>query len=545
MNNDFENNRSDLSDIPENINNGAEKNDSVRPDSAHEGTSANYVPSTPASEPQPAAQSAASIARSWEQKAAEQQINVSAQPEVAPEYKRETPFGAPAGAAYRPQEPQAQPNRQYQQQGQYTQGAQYAHGGQFAQNANGGYYNHPGNVYGNAYGAPNTSYTPPKKKKKEKRPVSRGFVALAVCFCIVFSGIVGLVGAYIGTELSGASTYAPSGGSVNINYNSDGTGGVISSEATVSSVAEIAADTVVEITTETVSTSQYFGQYVTEGAGSGVIMSEDGYIITCAHVISGATAINVTLRDGSEYTAELIGSDSRTDIAVIKIDADEALVCATFGNSDELVVGQDVIAIGNPLGELGGTVTNGIVSALGREVQIDGQSYTLLQTNAAINPGNSGGGLFDANGNLIGVVNAKSSGDNIEGLGFAIPSNEALEIAEQLIEHGYITNRPQIGVSLIEVKSAEDYMKYWQYRKYFDDYGVYVIESKSDALKLGDRILAVDGTTITSVSDIKSIIEERAVGDEITVTVSRMSSATNRSHIEEVTVTLTEQASES
>lgn len=172
----------------------------------------------------------------------------------------------------------------------------------------------------------------------------------------------------------------------------------------------------VEITTESVQTGSYFNQYVATGAGSGVIISADGYIVTNDHVISGANSIAVRLHDGTTLDAALVATDAKTDLAVIRVQA-QGLIPATLGTSADLVVGQPVVAIGNPLGRLGGTVTDGIISAKDRVISIDGEHMTLLQTNAAVNPGNSGGGLFDAQARLVGVVNSKSSGSDVEGLG--------------------------------------------------------------------------------------------------------------------------------
>ena len=178
------------------------------------------------------------------------------------------------------------------------------------------------------------------------------------------------------------------------------------------------------------------------GAGSGVIISENGYIITNHHVIEGAGAITVRLTNGCEYAAGVVGSDPDGDIALIKIDATD-LCAATIGSSKSVVVGQQVLAIGNPLGTLGGTVTDGIISALDRKIPIDGVEMTLLQTNAAINPGNSGGGLFNRSGELIGIVNAKRAETGVEGLGFAIPVDIAWEIALQIAQ--------QNGISITQV----------------------------------------------------------------------------------------------
>lgn len=207
---------------------------------------------------------------------------------------------------------------------------------------------------------------------------------------------------------------------------------------TVADVVEDVADTVVEIKCKVVTyVNTPWGQLRQEGtsSGSGVILDANGYIITNHHVIESATDISVRLHNGADYEtcdAVLIASDADNDIAVIKVEK-EGLSFATFGDSSALKAGQPVVVIGNPLGTLGGTVTDGILSALGREITIDGTTMTLLQTNAAINQGNSGGGMFDLDGRLIGIVNAKSSGTGIEGLGFAIPANTAKEVYERLL----------------------------------------------------------------------------------------------------------------
>ena len=206
------------------------------------------------------------------------------------------------------------------------------------------------------------------------------------------------------------------------------------------SIPEVVAkigDSVVEISTSSVVNDRFFHQYVTSGAGSGVIITqstEAGYLLTNHHVIDGATEIIVRLTNGEEYKAQLLGSDANLDLAVLRITkkSAESFTVAPIGDSSKLAVGQDVIAIGNPLGSLGGTVTDGIISALDRTVTIDNVSMVLLQHNAAINPGNSGGGLFDAMGNLIGIVNAKTSQTGIEGLGFAIPVNIAYNFFNQI-----------------------------------------------------------------------------------------------------------------
>ena len=278
--------------------------------------------------------------------------------------------------------------------------------------------------------------------------------------------------------------------------------------------------TVVEVYTESVSYNSFYGEYVTEGAGSGVIITSDGYIITNNHVIEGASSIKVTLSTGETYEAELIGTDSVSDIAVIKIAVDN-LPSAVFGDSDKLQVAQNCIAIGNPLGTLGGTVTTGIISALSRDITIDGQKMTLLQTDTSINPGNSGGGLFNYSGELIGIVNAKSSGNNIEGIGFAIPINYVKEIAKQLIENGYVQGRGQLGIVAVNIDSIQ---MAWNYG--VNNYGIYVKEvtgenAKKAGLVEGDLIVAVNGTETLSLEQLRAQINQHSAGDEVNLTIIR------------------------
>jgi len=289
-------------------------------------------------------------------------------------------------------------------------------------------------------------------------------------------------------------------------------------------VAQIASPSVVAISTESVETSIFMQQYVTSGAGSGVIISEDGYIVTNNHVIEGVRTVTVKTYDGTEYSAKLVGTDSENDIAVIKIDATE-LTPAEYGDSDELVVGQKAIAIGNPLGTLGGTVTEGIVSALDREVTINGQNMKLLQTSAAINPGNSGGGLFDENGKLIGIVNAKSAGSEIEGLGFAIPINSVEDIINELIENGSTSassDSVKLGITVVDISDKQTAAMYR-----VDSLGVYVVkvDSGSNAdnagLQTGDRIISINGKEIDDSDTISDIISNAKAGDNMEITYSR------------------------
>ncbi len=407
------------------------------------------------------------------------------------------------------------------------------------------------------YSQPAEPAQAPKKKKSRA-----GLVALAVVAAILISALSGIGGTLLATHFmmrddtplvsTDGDDKAPEGGTqqgadgsdtqsnVTIVKNDESVtvttvkGSIGDENLTIPDVVALVKDTVVEISTET---AIYNGRYVTSGAGSGVIIAKDVtdgkkvYIVTNHHVIESADTIKVRLTDGREYTASLCGTDSASDIAVLAIETDGINIkAAEMGSSDGLVVGETVVAIGNPLGELGGTVTNGIISALAREVEIGGSSMTLLQTNAAVNPGNSGGGLFNIKGELIGIVNAKSSGENIDNIGFAIPVDTAHAIISELISLGYVTGRVDAGLSVLEIS---DMFTAFQYG--VSSMGVYVTESKySDEIMSGDRIVAVNGSEISSASDIKVILGQCKVGDTITIRISR-----NRSQID-VNLTLRE-----
>lgn len=301
--------------------------------------------------------------------------------------------------------------------------------------------------------------------------------------------------------------------------NANSTGGESMSLQQISSVV---SPSVVAITTEQMSGSQtwFGGYYVQSGAGSGVIISQDGYILTCAHVVDGATSVKVQLQNGETYDASIVGSDATSDIAVLKIEA-TGLTPAVIGDSDALAVGETVVAVGNPLGTLSNTVTDGIISALNREVTVEDNDMTLLQTNASISPGNSGGGLFNANGELIGVVNAKSSYSEAEGIGFAIPIDQAMEIAQQLIENGAVI-RPALGVKILDVMDANTANQLG-----VSATGVYVVEvtagggAEAAGVQAGDRIIAVDDTAVSSSNSVKSYLADKQVGDTVNLQVER------------------------
>lgn len=288
----------------------------------------------------------------------------------------------------------------------------------------------------------------------------------------------------------------------------------------ITEVYHAVADSVVEITTESVQTSLW-GQYVSSGAGSGVIIEKSGIIVTNYHVIEGASTVTVRLTDGSEYAAKLIGYDKAGDLAVIKIDAeDKTLTVASLGCSSDLEVGEEVVALGNPLGSLGGTLTTGIISAKDRVITVDGEEMVLLQTNAAINPGNSGGGLFNMAGQLIGIVNAKISEEGIEGLGFAIPIDVAYCIIDDIVKYGYVRGVVDSGLTVIEVTEQNRIYAYHQYG--ISTVGVIIFESaNTDQLKFGDKIVLINGTEVNTAADVDVIIKSHKVGDTVKVTVER------------------------
>ena len=346
--------------------------------------------------------------------------------------------------------------------------------------------------------------------KKWALRIAAGAACLGVCFGTGYGGAV------LAMRNNSANRVV-----TNMVQRTDGTAVVSNND--FSAVSAKVAPSVVVITTESMVTSNnwFGGQYVQSGAGSGVVLTEDGYIITCNHVVSGANNIKVSLNDGTEYTATVVGGDSTTDVAVLKIDA-TGLTPATIGDSDSLAVGQSVLAVGNPLGELGGTVTGGMISALNREVTIEDQTMSLIQMDASVSPGNSGGALFNASGDLIGIVNAKSSGDYAEGLGFAIPINTAYNVAMDLIQSGYVTGRPQLGISVITITDAATAARYG-----VTSAGIYISQvnpgsgAEKAGLQAGDRIVSVDNVLAETANDVVSKVQEKSVGDTVSLQVAR------------------------
>ena len=275
-------------------------------------------------------------------------------------------------------------------------------------------------------------------------------------------------------------------------------------------------------------------------SGTGIIMSQDGYVITNHHVITGALVISVLTNDNQEYEAALVGSDEMSDLAVLKIDA-RGLQAAEFGDSSKLRVGDSVVAIGDPLGvQLRGTMTNGIISAINRDLTVGDRTMTLIQTNAALNNGNSGGPLINCYGQVIGINTVKMSSyytatASVEGLGFAIPISVAKPIIDELIENGYVAGRPAIGISGDSLPSY--------YRTYYRlPDGVYVTsvnegsDAKAKGIREGDIVTAINGEKICSIDELNTVKNQYAAGDEVTLTIYRSGT------YYEVTVTLVDQA---
>ena len=398
------------------------------------------------------------------------------------------------------------------------------------------------------------SYTPcphgePEKPKKKKNHTTAKIVALVAVVALVASiggsvlttAIAGLHPADSQLEEAAAPVEEEPAFERVIHelpaqLNTNDTGKTL----TPTQVYELTVNSVVGIKTET--TTNVFGQEaVASAAGSGFILSEDGYIITNCHVISGADTIEVTLFNGDAFPAELVGSDSSYDIAMLKINA-KGLPAVSVGDSDTLKVGEEVIAIGNPLGELTFTMTNGIISALDREINTDGNPQNMLQTNAAINSGNSGGPLFDMDGNVIGVTTAKysgstSTGTTIEGLGFAIPINDALKVAYDLVEYGYVKGQAYLGVTVRTLDSETAAY-----------YGLPVgprVESvnpgscaEKAGIRAGDIIIRFDGIDVENNPALLSELKKAQAGDTVNITLFRAGAEV------EVTVVLDEKPSQ-
>ena len=359
----------------------------------------------------------------------------------------------------------------------------------------------------------------------KKNRVGMKLTALALC-CALLGGAVG-GGIVWGVSNSGEED------STTINVSDRTVSQVAVNKVdgqTEMSDAEVYAanvNSVVSINVTGTSGTNWFGQPVqTASAGSGFILTSDGYIVTNYHVVGDAQTIQVTLYSGDTYDAQYVGGDEDYDIAVIKIEA-TGLQAVTLGNIEELNVGDHVLAIGNPLGELTFSMSGGMVSSVNRTINVDGTPFNMIQTDTSINPGNSGGPLLNSYGEVVGIVSAKysstgSNGETAEGLGFAIPINDVSSMIQDIMTNGYVSNRAYLGATIgtLNASMAQQY-------RYDITEGafVYSVEDGGPAdqagLQLGDVITAIDDTEITSLDDLTAARKSYTAGDTCTLTVYR------------------------
>ena len=365
---------------------------------------------------------------------------------------------------------------------------------------------------------------PPRSKKKNSPISTSGVVAIALACALVGGGVGGGIAYFAGNSSGGGTNIAISDRSSSGGADVTATKVKAGDTMTSSQVYAKYGDCVVSVN---VKTSEG------EGAGTGFLISEDGYILTCNHVVSGTTAISVVRTDSTSYEAELVGSDEDLDVAVLKIkDAGEAkFPYVVLGDSEDLTVGDSVTAIGNALGTLANTLTTGVVSALDRAISMsDGAAMSLLQTDCTVNSGNSGGPLFNQYGEVIGIVNAKysssssmySSEASIEGIGFAIPIDDVLAMVKDIMTNGYVTNKAYIGITpqTMNAQIAQQF-------RYDVTQGVFVcsVEEGSAAekagLRMGDVITKIDDKAITSYEDLVAVKKGYSAGDTATFTIYR------------------------
>ena len=456
------------------------------------------------------------------------------------------PYGQQPYNAYQ----HGQGNPSYTPYGYSDGGAQHDYSGHQSQVMwQGDYYHSYQNPYAQAA-------QKPQKPKKEKKPMSKGQkralkILAGVMACLMVSvgsigGFVALINnGYISVNNSGSTTEPAF--TINKLVDNNQPASTVSGELTPQEVAKKVIPSVVCIQNYQRSNNNsmfFFGGGAQSGdagdevspasEGSGIIATSDGYIITNAHVVEGASSLKVILSDGTSYEAQLVGSDSITDLAVIKIDA-TGLQAAEFGSSGDLEVGDSVMAIGNPGGlELSSSVTQGIVSALNRQITNSETGYTMdcIQTDTAINPGNSGGALVNMYGQVVGINSSKIVAEGYEGLGFAIPIDDAQSVISNLKEYGYVKDRAVLGIT-------GQYLDSMSARFYGLTSGMYVAsisnESVSNAgITQGCIITKIDDTNITSSSTITSYVSKLKPGDTVTLTV--VNDLTGRTFTADVTL---------
>lgn len=360
-------------------------------------------------------------------------------------------------------------------------------------------------------------YMQPVPPKKPKHNISRFKVVMASV--LAFAVFMGTVVAFSLPQFTSGNDKAlnttPTQSMVQASKTSVGDANIkTGSELTTQEIAALVGPAVVGIENYGSGSNYYYYQQkeVKQGTGSGVIISQDGYVVTNNHVIEGSTKLKVTLSTGAQYDAKVVGADEDSDIALLKIE-DTNLPYATLGDSSQVTVGDKAVAIGNPLGEeLMGTVTQGIISAVNRSVTVDNRTMTLIQTDAAINAGNSGGALINSYGEVIGINSVKMASTGVEGLGFAIPSNTVNSVISDLKEYGYVRGRLVIGIAGTNITS--------KMAQYYDlPVGFYIQEVTAGSgaakagLKAGDIIVKCDGKVVTSIDDINTAKKSHSVGE--------------------------------
>ena len=361
-----------------------------------------------------------------------------------------------------------------------------------------------------------------KRSRKPMSPKQKGAIKI-VALCLVCALLGGLAQPIYSSLSGGNETTIYTGDRTPTQVDTASVD--TSKELTTAEIYAKYVNSCVGITVDIVSTN-VFGQTVTgAAAGSGFVITEDGYILTNYHVIDGANSIKVTFDNGKEYTATYVGGEEKNDIAVIKVDA-TGLTPVVIGKSSDMLVGEQVTTIGNPLGELTFSESTGIISALDRSITMsDGRQMNMIQTDCAINSGNSGGPLFNSHGEVIGIVSAKySSGSNtssasVEGLGFAIPMDDVANMVSDLVKNGYVTGKPIMGISVADVDESVT--------SYGVPQGAIIRVVTPDlcgakaGLQAGDIVTKIDNTDVTSASDLTSAIGNYKPGDKVTLTIFR------------------------
>lgn len=366
-------------------------------------------------------------------------------------------------------------------------------------------------------------YRPKVKKNRFRSPVFAAVISSVVTSCLC----IGIFALSFGTIKNITSVQKPEGNVLALSTGSvDGSvqntvNTVANGAMTIPDIYDKVSPAVVNIISTTQSSNNYLQNSTAMGSGSGVILTSDGYIVTNNHVVDGATIITVKTTANQTLDAQVVGKDARTDLAVLKVNCDKALPFAELGDSSALRVGDMALAIGNPLQEaLASTLTVGYISAINRTMVIQDRQMTMLQTDAAINPGNSGGALINIYGQVIGINTAKSTGYDIEGLGFAIPINEAIPVIESIIENGYVKGRPLVGLNGIDVTeqiAKANNLPLGVYVQKVIDGGA----ADKGGIKAGDVIVKFDGKDVKSIDEINELRDKRKVGDKVEVVLSR------------------------